>query len=157
MADLVLVRNIGAYITTRRGSGAGTGAQTAGATATITGATIDREGFAGGSLPDSMQTAFLYDSTLASGKTLVVYFDVQHSTNNSTFTDFATGTGTTTVTGASGGSVQQGSISFNVNLHGAYRYIRTLVVPSLSATGTDTITGLIVDVVAGYDRLAAPA
>ena len=156
MADTVLIRNIGQYITTRRASPAGTGAQTAGATASITGVTIDREGFAGGSLPDSAQFAVLFDATLQSGKTLSIAFDVQHSTNNSSWTDFATNATAVVATGPSGGGAVQGATSFNVNLVPAYRYVRLVTVPTLSATGTDTVTMVASVALAGYDRLASP-
>lgn len=156
MADLVLTHNVAAYITTRRASPAGTGAQTAGANATVTGVTIDRGGFAGGSLPRSMEAAVLFDTTLASGKTLSVAFDVQHSTNNSTWTDFATTAAVVVATGPSGGGAAQGATSYPVDLGAAYRYIRVNWVPSMSNTGTDTVTGLAVAVLAGYDRLASP-
>lgn len=156
MADIIYVHNIGSEGTTRRMSPAGTGAQTAGATATVTGVTIDRGGFSGGSLPRSAEFAALFDTTLASGKTLSVYFDVQHSTNNSTFTDFATQAATLAATGPSGGGAVQGAVSFNVDLGGAYRYIRLLTVPTLSATGTDTCTFISTGFFAGFDRLASP-
>jgi len=156
MADIVYVTNIGAEGTTRRMSPAGTGAQTAGATATITGVTIDRGGFSGGSLPRSAEFAALFDTTLQSGKTLSVTFDLQHSTNNSTFTDFATSAAVVAATGPSGGGAVQGQVAFNVNLTGAYRYVRLLTVPTLSAIGTDTVTLISTGFFAGFDRLASP-
>lgn len=156
MADITLIHNVGALGTTRRLSPAGTGAQTAGATATVTGVTIDREGFAGGSLPRSVEVAALFDTTLQSGKTLSVYFDVQHSTNNTTWTDYATQASVVAATGPSGGGAVQGQTSFSVDLGGAYRYVRLLTVPTLSATGTDTVTLVATGFFAGYDRLAAP-
>ena len=156
MADQVFVHNIASYITTRRASPAGTGAQTAGANATVTGVTIDRGGFAGGSLPRSAEFAVAFDATLQSGKTLSVSFDVQHSTNNSTWVDFATSSGVVAATGPSGGGAVQGSQSFAVDLGAANRYVRLVFQPVLSATGTDTVTAVAVAVLSGYDRLASP-
>lgn len=155
MADIVLQHNVGQLGTTRRLSPAGTGAQTAGAAATITGVTVDRGGFASGSLPRSAEIAALFDATLASGKTLSFYFDVQDSPDGTNFSDFATSTTTVALTGVSGGAAQQGQLSFNVDLNGARRYVRLLAVPVFSATGTDTATVVNTGFFAGFDRLQA--
>ncbi len=177
--ELVLIKNIGSLVTTRRLSAAGTGAETAGSASTVTGATINR--FALGS-PQSVELAILFDTTLASTDTLGFQITVQHSLNGSTWTTYAASTttantlnGTISSTlaayttaastpsagtvpaavGVSGGGAQQGSQSMAVDLSGAEQYVRVTVLPVFSAASTDTCTFVIAGTFAGQDRLPA--
>jgi len=140
--------------------------------ATWTGTSIDREGFFfGGSLPQSADIDVLYSATLASGSTLSVQFDVQDSADNSAFSDFATAAVAVFATGPSGGGVVNGVARMprptignagglsgipGVDLRGARRYVRLLVIPHLSRGGTDTAIIQAVGVFGGFDLLPAP-
>jgi len=142
---------------------------------------IDRGGaFATGALPRTLDAALLFDATLASGKSLSVYWDVQHSPDNSTWSDFATEASQVVATGQSGGgraigvsrltlsSADDPNIASatnipgqtptpSINLGSAARYIRLNVVPHLASTGTDTGVIAAVGVFAGFDILQAPS
>ncbi len=109
----------------------------------------------GGSMPLSGELAALFSATLASGKTLSVSFDLQDSPDGVNFSDYATQAATVVATGPAGGGTVSGQSAFNVNLSGARRYLRALMVPTLSATGTDTAVFVTSGVFAGFDRLAA--
>jgi hypothetical protein len=159
-------------------SGAGTGAQTAGAATTVTGATIDR--FKIGS-PMSADIAVLFDSTLGANDTLGFQLLVQHSVDGSTWATYAasalpatlsgTAAGASTAyattgytpsaatipaaVGGTGGTTQQGEVSLGVDLSGADQYVRVNVAPVFSATSTDTTTFVVSGAFAGQDRLPA--
>lgn len=170
MADIVQNKNIGAlideaaafsYLSWTAGGGSDS--------ATWTGISIDREGFATGSLPRSLDAIVFFDTVLASGHTLSITWDVQHSTNNSSWTDYATESATVVATGISGGSRQVGKARMTVqstadnpspgpgiNLQSAYRYVRLNVLPHLSAPGTDTAVIAGIGVFGGFDQLASP-
>jgi hypothetical protein len=156
MPDFVTQRNIAAMGELRRLSAqaALTAAGTGDAT-TVTGGTIDRAGFAGGSLPGSADIGVLFAATLASGQTLSVTFDVQDSPDGTNFSDFYTQAATVAATGPSGGGVVTGAINIGVDFTLARRYTRVLFVPDLSATGTDTAVAIAAGFFAGYDRLPA--
>lgn len=135
---------------------------------TWTGISIDREGFPTGSLPLSMDAVIAYDTTLGSGATLSFTWDIQDSADNSSFLDYATEAATVAATGPSGGgrvvgvarmatgSANKPTGTPGMSLAGARRYIRLLVVPDLSRTGTDTAVIQAVGVFGGFDLLAAP-
>lgn len=157
MTEMVIQKNIGSVVTVKNGStnnsltAAGSGDNTA-----KTGVAIDRQAL-GASAPLSMVASVLFDATLASGATLKVAITLSDSADNSTFADYATEAAATVATGPSGGGVKSGSHSLNVDLSSARRYIRVDHVPDLSAGGTDTAVTRAVAVLAGFDRLAAPA
>lgn len=156
MADIVLQRNIGAYVELVRMAAHGTStAGGAGNATTVTGISIDREGFGNSGPSLSALIGVLYESTLASGATLSIGYDVQHSTNNSVWTDYQTATYAVVATGISGGGVAVGEFNVQVNLTSAYRYVRFNYMPSLSSTGTDTSYSDAAGVFAGFDRLPA--
>lgn len=159
--EQVLSKNVGALITTRNASTelAWT-AGGAGDNTTKTGVVIDREAIGSpgnGAPPLSAQLAVLYEATLASGNTLTIAIGLDHSSNNSDWVEYASTAATTTATGTSGGAAQTSQMVFNVNLSSARRWIRPKFLPDLSAAGTDTAKAVAVAVLAGYDRLAAPA
>lgn len=157
MGDIVTQRNIGAMGDLLRLSDqAAITAAGSGDATTVTGQTIDREGFAGGSLPNSAEIAVLFSATLASGKTLSVTFDVQDSPDGTNFSDYATSAALVAATGPSGGGTVRGQLEYQVNLTSARRYVRLLFVPDCSATGTDTATVIAAGFFGGFDRLAAP-
>jgi hypothetical protein len=156
MGDIVQQRNIGALgdlkiLTDRATSTAGG----AGDGTTVTGLSVDRQGFGNGSMPNSALVGVLFEATLQSGLTLSVGYAVQDSADNSTFADYQTATYTTAATGASGGSTVKGEFNVQLNLTSARRYIRFNYAPKCSATGTDTTYSEAVGFFAGTDRLAA--
>src|SRR5262252_1802352 len=146
MADINLVRNVGALGDILRLSdhATATAGGTGDATST-TGISIDREGFSTGSLPLSMLASVAYEATLGSGNTLSIGYAVQHSADNSNWSDYQTATYVTVATGASGGSVQKGAwkVRFNFN-------------PDLNRAGTDTGYYDAVGFIGGFDRQPAP-
>jgi len=156
MGDIVQQRNIGALGDLLRLSD--NTAATAGGTgdaASVTGLTVDREGFAGGSLPDSALMSVLYEATLASGKTLSIAYAVQDSADNSNWSDFQTGAAAVAATGPSGGGTVKSEFNVQVNLRSARRYVRFNYNPDLSATGTDTAVAVAAGFFGGFDRLVA--
>ena len=173
MADLVLQKSIAELVDEKAlfsslSWTAGGGSDSA----TWTGITVDRGGFANGSLPRSLDAVLFYDATLASGKTLAVQWDVQDSPDGTNFSDYATEALTVVATGPSGGGRVVGVARLvspsivtspdkptgtpGVPLGPARRYVRLNVLPHLSATGTDTAVIGGVGVFAGFDTLAAP-
>ena|SRR5579872_2903707 len=156
MSDIVLTRNVAALGDIKRLTDHGT--STAGGTGdatSITGLTIDREGFAGGSLPDSLLASVIFEATLASGATLSVGYAVQDSADNSSFADYQTATYAVVATGPSGGGAVKGQFNVPVNLTSARRYTRFNYNPKCSSTGTDTTYSDGVGFFAGFDRLPA--
>lgn len=157
MGDINQQRNIGALGDLKRLTDHGTTvAAGSGDATTVTGNSIDREGFGTGSLPLSALVGVIFEATLASGQTLSIGYSVQDSADNSTFADYQTATYTTASTGASGGSTNKGQFNVQVNLTTARRYIRFNYNPKHSATGTDTSYSDGVGFFGGFDRLAAP-
>jgi hypothetical protein len=156
MGDIVENRNIGALGDLKRLSDHATStAAGSGDATTVTGLSIDRQGFGNGSMPNSALAGVFYESTLASGATLSIGYAVQDSADNSSWADYQTATYTTASTGASGGSTNKGQFNVQVNLRGARRYVRFNYNPDLSAGGTDTSYSDAVGFFAGSDRLAA--
>jgi hypothetical protein len=157
MSGINVVRNIGALgdLVRLTDHATATAGGTGDATST-TGITVDREGFSTGSLPESMLAGVLYEATLGSGNTLSIGYAVQHSADNSSWSDYQTATYTTVATGASGGSTAKGSFNVQVNLTSAKRYVRFNFMPDLNRAGTDTGYYDAVGFIAGFDRLPAP-
>jgi hypothetical protein len=157
MADINLVRNVGALGDILRLSdhATATAGGTGDATST-TGIAVDREGFSTGSLPLSMLASVVYEATLGSGNVLSIGYAVQHSADNSSWSDYQTATYTTVATGLSGGSVQKGAFNVQVNLTSAKRYVRFNFMPDLNRAGTDTGYYDAVGFIAGFDRHPAP-
>jgi hypothetical protein len=171
MADIVLQKSIGELVDQKLfSSSLSWTAGGASDSVTWTGLSINRASFPTGSLPRTLDAFVAYDATLGSGQTLALYFDVQNSTNNSTWTDYATEASTVVATGPSGGGrvtgVARMSVAANdssrpsgtpgVDLNGAMQYIRCNVVPHLSRTGTDTAVIVVAGTFAGFDTLASP-
>ena len=179
--DIVGIRNAATYGSTRRMSPAGTGAQTAGATSAVNGATIDRFAL---NNPRSAEMAVCFDSTLAQAKTLSFALTVQDSADGATWATFAASSAPATISGAisgcqaaytadtptlpptavavlaatggTGGSTQQGTLTVPVGFAGARRYVRLVVTPTLSATTADTVTFVASGFFAGSDRNPFP-
>jgi hypothetical protein len=154
MADLTLQRDVGELGSLQRLSAAASAtAAGAGDSSTTTGASIDRMGFSGGGMPNSLDLAVLWDATLATGKTLSIGYAVQDSADSSNWSDYQTGTYAAVATGATAASVAAGSFEVGVNLTSARRYVRANFAIDLSATGTDTATARAAGFFAGFDRL----
>lgn len=169
MGDIVLQRDIGSLIDVKPLSSllawtAGSGEDSV----TFTGTVIDREAFATGSLPNTADIDVWYSATLGSGHTLALGLDVQSSADDTNFSDYATEASTVVATGPAGGGTVSGVYRMQVpstnapsghpgiDLSGAQRYLRPLIVPHLSATGTDTAQILAIGVFGGFDFLASP-
>lgn len=154
MADIVLQRDVGSLGSLQRLSAAASAtAAGSGDSATTTGATIDRMGFSGGSMPMSLAAAIIFDATLATGKTLSFGYAVQDSADNSNWSDYQTATYAAVATGATAASVAAGQLEVGVSLSSARRYVRFNFATDLSATGTDTAVARAVGFLAGFDRL----
>lgn len=135
---------------------------------TWTGLTVDRQGFATGSIPRTADVIVAFDATLGSGNTLSIGFDVQTSPDNSTWTDYATQTTTVVATGPSGGgrvigvarlvvpSANKPTGTPGVDLNSAQRYVRLNTLSDLNRAGTDTAVVTSVIEFAGFDFLASP-
>lgn len=152
MADIVLQRNVGSLVTVRRATLSGTAtAGTTGDATTVTGQTIDRAAIG---MPLSAVFATLWEATLTNAKTLSIATTIQHSANDSDWTDYATEAATIVQTAGSS-TAFKGQHGLNVDLSSAKRYVRMNWQPDLSHTGTDTSIAVGVAVFAGEDRLAA--
>lgn len=157
MADIVLQRNVGGLGDLVRLTDHATQVAAGSGDATsVTGITIDRLGFSTGSMPATALMGVIYEATLASGQTQSLGYAVQHSADNSSWSDYQTATYVVVATGASGGSVAKGQWNVAVNLTSAKRYVRFNYNPDLNRAGTDTAYTDGVGFFAGYDRLAAP-
>lgn len=171
MADIVTQHSIGEFVDPKAlSSSLSWTAGGASDSVTWTGISINRASFSSGSLPRSLDAAVFYDATLASGKTLSLTWDIQDSADGSTWNDYATESIGVVATGPSGGGRVVGMARFSgaannssepsgtpgVDLTGARAYVRALIVPHLSATGTDTAVMAAVGTFGGFDFLAAP-
>jgi len=155
--DIVGTRNVGALGDLKRLTDHGTStAGGAGDATTITGLTIDREGFGNGSLPFSALMGVLFEATLASGATLSVGYAVQDSPDGTNWSDFQTATYAVAATGPSGGGAVKGQFNAQVSLTSARRYVRFNYNPDLSAASVDTSYSDGAGFFAGFDRLPAP-
>jgi hypothetical protein len=173
MSDIVLLKNLGALIDVKSVFAPTLSWTAAGGadSATFTSSSIDRQGFATGSMPRSMDVDVFYATTLGSGQTLSLYLEVDSSPDNATWTPYVTEAPAVIATGPSGGGAVTGvyrmtvqstadnpSPGPGVGLSGAQRYIRVLGIPHLSRTGTDTAQIQAVGLVfGGFDQLPAPA
>jgi hypothetical protein len=172
MADIVLQKNVAALVDVKSVLSPAY-AWTAGGASdsiTFTSSSVDREGLSTGSMPRSCDVEVYYSTTLASGATLSLLWEIDSAPDNATWTAFATESSTVIATGPSGGGTVTGiarmtvqQIADNpvpgpgVNLGGAQRYLRFLGIPHLSRTGTDTAQIQAVGVLlGGFDTLAAP-
>jgi hypothetical protein len=123
----------------------GTGDATA-----VTGASIDRLGYASCSL------VIDFKAVLAEDATLTYAVEYQESSDNSNWdTAVALQAATTAATGGSGGSTEQGLVQFDLNLRAKKRYIRFNFTPNLSAANTDTAISAAVAILGGADKLPA--
>jgi len=153
MSGMPYIHNVGALVSVRIGStstsatAAGTGDNT-----TKTGIAYDRMALG---MPRSAVASVLADATLASGANLKVTFSIQHSDDNSTFTEYASQAATTTLTAVGGAAAKSGQLNLAVDLGSAKRYVRLDHIPDLSAAGTDTALTRGVWTFAGEDRLPA--
>ena len=157
MGDIVTQKNIAALGDLKRLADHSTAvAAGAGNATTVTGLTIDRQGFSTGALPRSAQFGVLYEATLASGNTLSFGYAVQHSANNSDWTDYQTAGSTVVSTATGGAAAPKASFNVAVDLANAKRYVRFNYAPNLSAAGTDTCYADAVGFFGGFDKLPAP-
>lgn len=106
----------------------------------ITGLSIDRVAL--GNLYESCKLAIHGNATLQSGETHTIIANIQDSADNSTWADYGTALGVTTVLDAAGGALS--AVAYNTfvdyDLRDARQYIRAQVTPNHIATGTDTST-----------------
>lgn len=136
-----LLRNIGAFLTTRAGqaSAAATAGGSGDATA-VEGYQIDL--LALGQKVESAVMVIRYKAVLAATKTISFAYKGQQSSVSgmgSGLSDLGTAVASTVIdTGGSGGTTEYGTVEYKVDLTGAERYIRSHVTPDLSASGTDT-------------------
>ena len=156
MSDIVIQRNIGAMVSVKRATAAvaltadGSGDATA-----VTGVTIDRFAL---NMPMSLVATTVGEGTLASGATLSLLTNIQHSADDTAYTSLTSEASIVVLTGASGGSVASGfSHSVAVDLSSAKRYVKICPTPDLSAAGTDTAVLRVVAVLAGENPLPAAA
>lgn len=142
-------QNIGALVVNAVG---GTGTLTAagsGDATAINGASYDR---LSNGMPRCCVMTAQHKSTLTSAKTLSMDLVLEHSTDNSNWSAFSTLALAVVATGASGGSTQTGIVEKDVDLTGAYRYIRVTTTPDLSHTGTDTAVVSTLLMLAGHQN-----
>lgn len=106
----------------------------------ITGTSIDR--FALGSRYQSMDVLVQGNNTMASGETFTLTFNLQDSSDDSTFADFGTPFTAAIIQTAAGAAVTkepfEQRLPSDILLNNAKRYVRLQVTPNLSASGTDT-------------------
>jgi hypothetical protein len=134
--------DLGAYV--GEVSAAAVCAQTAGATAPVTGVIIDLQAVGP---PLSAVVMIVFEAVLAVGKTLKFTYSLATSAaaNMSSPTVLKSQDGTlagtaASGTGGAGGSTVDGILTVPVNLSAAQRYLQFGFTPVLSATGTDTVT-----------------
>ena len=128
----------------------------AGDAATTTGVTIDRAGFATGSMPMSADIAVVWDATVATGKTLSIGYAIQDSADGSTFADYQVATYSVVATGVTAASVLAGEFKIPVSLTSARRYIRVNSNIDLNNSATDTAVSRSVGFFAGFDKIPSP-
>jgi hypothetical protein len=109
----------------------------AGDNTAINGATIDLQ-----SKPKAESVVFEIPcyGDLGNAETLTVTGKVQYSANGSDWTDVATAATLLTLTGdsVSGGSYERGVARIGFDLNKGARYVRVVITPDCSASGTDT-------------------
>lgn len=139
--SLALLRNIGAFITTRAGQASSSAtAGGSGDNTAVTGFEIDLLSL--GQKPESAVMVIRYKAVLAATQTISFAYKAQQSSiagMGSGLSDLGTAVASTVIdTGGSGGTTEHGTVEYKVDLTGAERYIRSNVTPNLSASGTDT-------------------
>ncbi|MBB3297891.1 MULTISPECIES: hypothetical protein [unclassified Rhizobium] len=155
-STIVTQHNIGGLGSLKRlSAGASAVAAGAGDATTTTGVTIDRMGFGIGSMPNSLAAAVLWDTVLATGKTLSIGYAVQDSADGTNFSDYQTAAAAVVATGSTGASALAGELQVDVDLQSARRFVRFNSLPDLSATQTDTAVTRAAGFFAGFDRLPA--
>ena len=154
MSDIVVQANIGSLGALKRLSAAASAtAASTGDSTTTTGATIDRAAFSSGGMPSSGVFGVVWDTTLATDKTLSVGYAVQDSADGTNWSDYLTATYAVVATGSTAASALSGVLEVNVDLRSARRYVRLNSAVDLSATQTDTAVSRSVGFFAGSDRL----
>ena len=154
MADIVSQRNIAAYLTSRITAFPATIVAGTGQNATAVVGSSVRRSLIG--MPQSAALCIGYNANLAATKTLAfTAIKVQDSADNITFADFQTFADPGVVQTGAGTSMSL--LQFPVNLAGARDYVRTSLVPTLSASTVDTVSVMAALVLSGEDRLPAAA
>lgn len=135
-------RDVGAYLAVR--AGLAPTASVAGAEAELTGITIDRLG-TGNLFQSAVVLAYVTETgdVIADGDTVKVTINIEHSDDNfSTTADYIPPGYSSTVISNDvqlfAGTVNYGFKAFAVDLSQAKRYVRLMVTPNFSASGTDT-------------------
>lgn len=102
----------------------------------VNGVSVDRMNYL------SMVVAVAYQCTLSSTKTLTITIAIQHSEDNATWTAYGTQPANQVISASTANAI----FTQNVDLHAANRYVRLVITPNLSNTGTDTasVAGLLV-------------
>jgi len=116
----------------------------------VNGSTVDLQA---NGYPLSCVAQFNFKTVLTSAKTLSLAYKVQHSSDNGNWSDFSTVASTVISTGGSGGTTNTGCTELDVDLSGAYRYVRVAYTPLCSATGTDTANIMASFVLAGQAEI----
>jgi hypothetical protein len=144
------LRSIGDKITPRRATAVVQ--QTAGATAAITGLTIDRAAIG---WPESAVVAIPFSATLGAANTasLAYTFQSSQADNMGSPATIVAAEAAVVATGGGGGTTESGMIEVNVSLRGAGRYVRLNITPTLSAANTDTVRVVGSVIFGGANRL----
>lgn len=116
-------------------------AQTAGANAEVNGIALDKLGVTGGKSPHGAIAFISGRATMASGETLSITANWQHSVSSTqSFADVGTALAATVVLNAAGGALtaQPYRIHMPLIVSECNQYVRTQITPTLSRAGTDT-------------------
>ncbi len=144
----MIEKNIGAYI---KPTFSDINSFTAGASGDgeyHVGDAIDKMGF------ESGEFSVAYSAVLASGETLSVAKFYRDSEDNSAWGATTSLLSETVLgTGASGGTTLEGVSNTDVELLNKNRYIKFIVKPTLSASGTDTLKFASVIILGGSDSI----
>lgn len=155
-STIVTNRNISQLGALRRlSSGSSATAASTGDATSVTGVTVDRMGFGIPSMPMSLALGIVYETNLATSKTLSIGYAVQDSADGSNWSDYQTATYAVVATGSTASSALTGQLEVAVDLSSARRYVRANYQPDLSATQTDTASFRAVGFFAGFDRIPA--
>lgn len=141
MADIVLIKNVGAYLTPRIGSAFSSAtAGGAGNNTAVNGTTIDRFTI---NVPRSAKLTVFYTTTLGASKTFSLSsLAVQDSADGTTWAAYYSAPAAPGVvaTDSGSGSTLTGQVSLDVDLNMAREYVRAVYTPVLNATSADTAT-----------------
>lgn len=150
MADIVSIKNVGAYLTPRIGSAfASATAGGAGNSVAVNGVVIDRFTI---NTPRSAKLSVYYSATLGANKTFgLSSLAVQDSADGNTWAAYysAPAAPGTVATDSGAGSTVSGQVSLDVDLNMAREFVRAVYTPVLNATSIDTATTLAVFVFGG--------